>query len=109
MSSLPHIKTPIDASENVMSLVMSLPPRLNIETIETVTKELQAVSFKAGSVFTLDVANVESISTPGGQLIVSLQKALKDAECQLVITGRSESFDNFFKDIGFPPLPDQSA
>lgn len=82
-----------------------LPATLTIDTVETLTAELaDKVKGEAGQVLALDASALESITTPGVQLLVSVHKTLSDAGGQLRITGGGELLQAVFAQIGLGPL-----
>lgn len=84
---------------------ITLPATLTIDTVETVTAELaDKVKGEAGQVLVLDASALESITTPGVQLLISVHKTLSDAGGQLKVTGGDELLQAVCSQIGLGPL-----
>lgn len=88
------------SSEEQQSISFTLPPVMNIETAEALAAEFKQLPLAEKSSLTLDASQVETITTPGLQLIVSLEKTLVAQSGTLVINGKRDSFVHAFRDAG---------
>lgn len=77
---------------------------MNIETAELLAAELKQLPLEEKTSLALDASQVEIITTPGLQLIVSLGKTLEAQGGTLLITGRKQAFDDAFRDAGLESL-----
>ena len=77
-----------------------LPPLMTIETAEALAAELKQLLLAEKTCLTLDASHVENITTPGLQLILSLEKTLSDQGGTLTINGKRDSFMHAFSDVG---------
>lgn len=82
----------------------SLPPNMNIENIEHLASDLKQLVSQNKKNLLLDVSKVENITTPGLQLILSLEKTLSAAGNFLSISGESISLSGALKDSGLENL-----
>ncbi len=55
---------------------LHLPPVFSIETVEAVASEIAALPLNAGTTLILDASATEILTTPGAQLLLSLDKTL---------------------------------
>ena len=85
-------------------LCFVLPIDMTIETVEAVASELKQRVDGGGVNLTLDATQVETITTPGLQLIASVEKTLKARGGKLVINGTREAFMRAFADAGLEGL-----
>ncbi len=93
------------ATNNTDGDRIALPSALTIDTVEAVTAELvDKVRGEAGQVLVIDASALESITTPGVQLLISVHKTLSDAGGHLKITGSDELLRAVFKQIGLAPV-----
>lgn len=90
------------------SLAFVLPPVMTIETAETLAAELKQLPLPEKTRLTLDASQVENITTPGLQLIVSLDKTLAAQGGALLINGQTEQLVHAFRDSGLESLLKQS-
>lgn len=100
---LPSIST-ISATAASGALSLTLPPTMTIETAETFAAELKQLPLAEKTQLTLDAACVETITTPGLQLVVSLAKTLEAQSGKLTIINPRESFKHAFSDSGLESL-----
>jgi anti-anti-sigma regulatory factor len=84
--------------------IFSLYPVMNIETADALAVEIKQISLTEKSSFTLDASRVETLTTPGIQIIVSLEKALAAQGGTLRIIGRKDHFNQSFRDAGLERL-----
>ena len=82
----------------------ALPPNMNIETIEQLAIELKRFVSERKKSLILDVSKIENITTPGLQLILSLEKTLSASGNFLGMSGESIPLASAFKDAGLENL-----
>lgn len=91
------------SQDNSFSYV--LPSVLTIETAEQLAAEFKQWPLTQKSALALDVSQVETITTPGIQLIVSLEKTVVGEGGTFTLTGkRSEALVHALKDSGLDNL-----
>ncbi len=93
-----------DGGKAVETLSFILPAVLNIENADALSAELKQLPLNEKTLLVLDAAKVESITTPGLQLIVSLEKSLSVQGGSLVINNQPDVLINSFKDSGLEVL-----
>ncbi|MEQ1789256.1 MAG: STAS domain-containing protein [Rickettsiales bacterium] len=86
------------------SLIFKLPPVMTIETIENLVSEIKQLPLSDKTSLTLDASNVENISTPGLQLIISLEKTFAARNGALIINGQKDFFLRALEDVGLDSL-----
>jgi len=86
------------------ALSFTLPEIMTIETAEVLAGELKQLPLSGKMTLGLDASRVESITTPGIQLIVALEKALTAQGGTLKMSGKRESFNNALRDLGLERL-----
>ncbi|MDX2073357.1 MAG: STAS domain-containing protein [Alphaproteobacteria bacterium] len=91
------------------SLNFALPPVMTIETAEALAAELKQLPLAEKTSLTLDVSQVQNITSPGLQLIVSLEKTITAQGGRLTITGERDAFVCVFKDAGLGSMLGQSS
>ena len=99
----------IEASPVPATLGFVLPPTMTVENAEALAAELKQLPLAEKTCLTLDAAGVQTITTPGLQLIAALQKTLADQGGTLSITGQPEHFIRAFKDTGLESVLGQSS
>ena len=77
---------------------------MTIENAEALAAELKQLPLAEKATLTLDASQVETITTPGLQLIVSLGKTLDVQGGTLIISGPKDSFARAFRDTGLESL-----
>lgn len=77
-----------------------LPSAMTVETAEALAAELKQLPLVEKTNLTLDASQVEAITTPGLQLVVSLEKALSAQGGTLTVGGGREAFLRAFQDAG---------
>lgn len=77
-----------------------LPAVMTIETVAALAEELKQLP---AGVVTLDGSKTEILTTPGVQLLLSLQKNLSDAGGKLVLTQSQPIFTSAFAALGLTP------
>lgn len=90
--------------ENTGGISFTLPSVMTIETVESIAAELKQLPLAEKTGLTLDAALVESITTPGLQLIVSLERTLAAQGGTFAIHGQREGFARTFRDAGLEEL-----
>ena len=90
-------------------LSFTLPTIMNIETAEHLVGELRKLPSAQNTDLVLDASHVESLTIPGIQLLVSLEKSLTANGGKLTINQRSDSFIYALKDTGFYVLFSKSS
>lgn len=97
--------TSLDATNDSESeKLFPLPVVMNIETAVALAAELKQLPLAGKTQLVLDAANVEVITTPGVQIILSLEKTLAAQGGSLKISSRREAFNNALRDIGLERL-----
>ena len=94
----------ISQQDGYALLAFTLPPIMTVETAESFAAELKQLPLAEKTQLTLDAAQVETITTPGLQLIVSLAKTLEAQSGTLTIINPRESFQHAFTDSGLENL-----
>lgn len=89
--------------------VFVLPSVMTIETVEVLAAELKQLPLSEKTDLVLDASHVESITTPGAQLIASLDKTLSAQGGTLTINGARNSFTRALKDVGLESLLGRSS
>jgi len=102
-----QVDTPLTASRDGGQPHFRLPAHVTIETVESVLLELQEMDLS--DEFILDATQVEIITTPGLQLLVSLEKTLSIQGGALVISGTAQPFVHALRDAGLESLLDASS
>lgn len=90
------------------SLAFTLPPHMTIDTAEALAAELKQLPLMEKSDLTLDASQVEAITMPGMQLIVSLEKTLEAQNGTLTINGKRDAFTHAFRDAGLESVVNKS-
>lgn len=90
-------------------LAFALPPVMSIETAEALAAEFKQLPLAEKTSLILDASQVENITTPGLQLIVSLGKTLEAQGGTLIINGQKDSFTRAFRDTGLENLLGKSS
>ena len=86
------------------SLIFKLPPVITIETVEALASELKQLPLSEKNSLTLDASNVENITTPGLQLIISLEKTFAARGGTLIINGQKDFFLRALSEVGLDSL-----
>lgn len=84
--------------QNTFSFV--LPIEMTIDVIESVAAEMKQLSLSEKSSLLLDGKQLENITTPGLQLIVSLEKTLTGQGGSLTLKNLKKPIIQIFKDSG---------
>jgi anti-anti-sigma regulatory factor len=95
--------------KNSDSIYFTLPASMTIETAEALAAELKQLPLEGKTHLTLDASHVEHITTPGLQLIISLDKTLSAQGGMLTINGRRDPFIRAFKDTGLESVLSTSS
>lgn len=90
------------ASKDV--IIYTLPPVVAIESVENIAADFKQWLFEEKSIVAVDASQVETITTPGLQLLVSLQKTVVAHGGTLTINGKRESLINALKDAGLTSM-----
>lgn len=96
-------------TSKIISDILVLPSLMTIESSQDLAATFKQLSLGEKSSLTLDASQVENITTPGLQLIASLQKTLVAQGGELVIKGARETFIHAFKDSGLESLIEASS
>ncbi len=88
--------------------IYDLPAVINIENIELLTNEFKQLLSTKKSILTLDATKIESITTAGLQLIISLEKTMSASGGNLFVKNSSEAFVSALKDEGLENLYQQN-
>ena len=102
MGELPSQQTVQGASVSDGAYV--LPSALTIESIESLAAEFKQWPFQEKSHLTLDASQVDQVTTPGLQLIVSIEKTLAAQGGSLIIHAPKEPFVRAFNDAGLQSI-----
>ncbi len=86
-----------------------LPSNMNIEDIESLAGELKNLRLSVKSHLILDASKIESITTAGLQLIVSLDKSIAASGGSLSLVNGSAVFMEIVKDEGLENLLNRSS
>jgi anti-anti-sigma regulatory factor len=98
--------TPDEALQNGQSdrLSFTLPAIMTIETVEPLAVEFKQLPLTDKNSLVLDAAQVENITTPALQLIVSLEKTLATQGNTLIIANPRDALIQACRDLGFEQL-----
>ena len=96
--------TASESCESQSELLFVLPAMMTIESVETLAAEMKQLPLAEKTRLRLDASHVENITTPGLQLIISLEKTLAAQGGALTIQGKRDSFINAFKETGLESL-----
>lgn len=94
----------VNAEKALAAPSIALPAVLTIEAVEILAAEFKQLVLENDTHLQLDASAVERVTTPGIQLIVSLEKTVTDAGGILDIIGGKEEFNNAFADVGLASL-----
>lgn len=86
------------------SLSFAFPPQVTIETVESIADMLKKNPMTEKALLTLDISQVEYITTPGLQLIISLQKAILALGGVMQIIGAKQTISHVFQQAGLERL-----
>lgn len=86
-----------------------LPNDLSIETVDGLCAEFKTLLLSDNPTVLLNAAQVENITTPGVQLLVSLQKSLIAQERRLTIMNPSDTFTSSCKALDLYTLLTKSS
>jgi len=87
-------------SDNEATQSFQLPTTLVIGNIEEIFVQFKQIDFKNSVPFSLDASQVKSITTPGVQLILSLERTLKEHNSNFLLVNASENFKESFRTLG---------
>lgn len=90
-------------------LSFALPQVVTIESVEALAAELKQLPLAQKTDLILDASQVQNITTPGLQLIISLEKTLSSQGGMLAIRDKSEAFMHALKDAGLQNLLSTSS
>ena len=79
---------------------ISLPSSLTIENVRRVSEGIKAQGLKPGDTLEIDAALTEAITTPGMQLLLSLERTVAPAGGKLAILRAKTAFTNAFRLAG---------
>jgi len=79
----------------------SLPPLLTIETVDELTADFVRILGEHPPLLTLEASRTEVLTTPGVQLLVTLDDALSLDGGALRIAGPSRACEDAFAILGF--------
>ena len=86
------------------ALNFALPAAITIETVEALAADLKQLSFTEKAVITLDASQTENITTPGIQLIVSVEKIMETLGGGVKISNARPAVIKTFQTIGLERL-----
>lgn len=86
------------------SLYIELPAMLTIDMVEGLAGNLLSMPLTGGVVLMIDASQVETITTPGVQLIVAVAHALEAHKGNLCVIKSSVAFTQAFEALGLGPL-----
>ncbi len=78
----------------------ALPAAMTIETVEELQGKLRALVETSGKTVTLDASAVETVTTPGAQLLVALDKHLRGGGGKLLLRNPRASVTETFATLG---------
>ncbi len=78
----------------------NLPAELTIENIEALSNDLKKLATDNGIALTLDASQTETITTPGVQLLLSLDKLLSSNGGKLIIYQSKGVLNDTFSLLG---------
>jgi len=84
----------------------SLPSVMTIETADSIKEEFCNLPLEGAAFFTLDASKVETLASPGAQLLLALRKKIDAAGGDWKITGSKPSFTQALQDMGLGWLLD---
>lgn len=87
--------------QNTAPQAYALPEALTIDTVESLSKEFTALDMTGAVV--LDASKLEIITTPGVQLLLSLQKSCAEAGGSLNLSAPHELLTQHFAALGLTP------
>ena len=85
-------------------LYYTLPSLMTVETAEVVAAELKQLPIADKVQLTIDASSLEQITTPGLQLLVSLEKTIAQHGGIFRINGARESFLKIMRNVGLESL-----
>ncbi|MFN9323312.1 MAG: STAS domain-containing protein [Holosporales bacterium] len=89
--------------------MLALPAHLTIETAQAFTETiLRDAPMDENTAVNLDAAALETITTPGLQVLLSLQQSLHTKNSRLHIIGATPSVQAAFSDCGLQSLLEPS-
>lgn len=107
--SIPTPDTTTIDGINIEFITFMLPPAMTIEGVENLAAELKQLPLAEKTHLALDASQVENITTPGLQLIISLEKTVTAQGGTLTITHMRDLFIHNFKDAGLESLLRQAS
>lgn len=86
-----------------------LPANMTIEAVEALAAEFKQLPLVEKSILALDASQVETITTPCLQLIISLEKTLSAQSGSITISNGRDAFNRAFEDAGLSSLIRQTS
>lgn len=77
-----------------------LPFAISISTVEALADEIRTHAAEASLSLTLDAANTEILTTPGIQLLLSLEKTLEQTGGDLRLINAKDTLTSVFQTLG---------
>lgn len=99
----------LSIQDDAASCEFMLPNDLSIETVDGLHAEFKTLLSSENPNVLLNAAQVENITTPGVQLLVSLQKSLIAQERSLTIMNPSDTFISSCKALDLYTLLTKSS
>jgi len=85
--------------------MLTLPTQLTIETASSFCEVLlRDLTIHENATVSLNAETLENITTPGIQVLLSLQKSLQAKNSRLHIIGTTPPVQSIFKDLGLQSL-----
>jgi len=88
------------SSDSTNAHTMELPSSVTMDVVEELFAEMKQLKLDSFESFTLDASKVTTITTPGVQLIVSLDRSLKEQNVKLSLINPTENFSQTFQLLG---------
>ena len=89
----------VELSSNGETARIDLPEILDLSAAESLKAALSA-ALSDGKPFTLDAERVERLSTPCLQVLLSAERAMKEADIPFSLANPSDAFIDTFNDLG---------
>ena len=92
--------TTIQTNGPAENVSYTLPAAITIETIESVASGIHALSLSPASHLTLNAADTETLTTPGAQLLLALDKTLSQGGGRLFLLHAKEPVKETLRTLG---------
>lgn len=92
------------SNNDVEEITYTLPSSMTVETVEAQAAELKQLPIKEKARLVIDASQLEAITTPGIQLLLSLEKSLVTFSGELVIKNSKPNIHHTFATLGLEHL-----